>query len=39
MHQLRALQSSKEFPRLDSEAFAREAQALLAQLPAPEAAR
>jgi len=39
MHQLRALQRSKEFPRLDGEAFAREAQALLVRVPAAEAAR
>jgi len=39
MHQLRALQGSKEFPRLDGEAFARDTQTLLARLPAPEAAR
>jgi hypothetical protein len=35
MHQLRALQGSTEFPHLDSEAFAREVNQLLAQLPAP----
>lgn len=34
MHQLRALQGSAEFPHLDSEAFAREVQQLLAQFPA-----
>lgn len=34
MHQLRAFQDSTEFVRLDSEAFAREARHLLAQLPA-----
>jgi hypothetical protein len=39
MHQLRALQGSKEFPHLDSKAFAREAQQLLTRLPATTAAR
>lgn len=33
MHQLRALEGSPEFPRLDSKAFAREVHQLLAQLP------
>lgn len=33
MHQLRALKDSREFSRLDGEAFAREARALLARLP------
>jgi hypothetical protein len=33
MHQLRALQGSAEFPHLDSKAFAREVNQLLAQLP------
>jgi hypothetical protein len=33
MHQLRALQGSKEFPHLDSKAFAREVRQLLAKLP------
>ncbi len=33
MHQLRALQGSKEFPQLDSDTFAREVHQLLAQLP------
>lgn len=35
MHQLWALQKSKEFPRLDREAFAKQARELLAQLPPP----
>lgn len=39
MHQLRALMGSREFPRLDSEAFAREARALLARLPREVATR
>lgn len=34
MHQLRALQGSKDFPRLDSEVFAREVNELLAMPPA-----
>ena len=34
MHQLRALAGSSVFPRLDSDAFAREVRQLLAQLPA-----
>jgi hypothetical protein len=33
MHQLRALQGSKEFPHLDSEVFAHEVHQLLAQIP------
>jgi hypothetical protein len=33
MHQLRALQDSKEFPRLDSVLFAQQARNLLAKLP------
>jgi hypothetical protein len=39
MHQLRALQGGKKYPRLDGEAFAQEAASLLARLPAPEATR
>jgi hypothetical protein len=35
MHQLRALQGSAEFPRLDSEAYAREVRQLLAGLSDP----
>jgi hypothetical protein len=34
MHQLRALQGSTEYPRLDSKAFAREVREQLAQIPA-----
>jgi hypothetical protein len=37
MHQLWKLEGSKEFPRLDREAFAKEVRQLLAQLPPPEA--
>lgn len=37
MHQLRALQGSAEFPRLDSEEYAREARQLLAGLSDPTA--
>jgi hypothetical protein len=39
MHQLRALQGSKEFPHLDGEVFAREVHQLLAELPPTTAAR
>ena len=35
MHQLWALEDSKEFPRLDREVFAKKARELLAQLPPP----
>ncbi|MCI0353974.1 MAG: hypothetical protein L0099_02890 [Acidobacteria bacterium] len=35
MHQLRALQDSPEFPRLDGEAFAQEVHRLMVQLPPP----
>ena len=39
MHQLRALEGSKEFPRLDSKAFAQQVHQLLTQLPPTTAAR
>jgi hypothetical protein len=39
MHQLRALQGSREFPRFDSVAFGREVHQLLSQLPSDTAAR
>lgn len=39
MHQLRALQGSTAFPRLDGAAFAREVHQLLAQLPPAAATR
>lgn len=39
MHQLRALQGSKEFPRLDSKAFAQQVHQLLTQLPGETLAR
>jgi hypothetical protein len=38
MHQLRALEGSKEFPPLDAVAFAREVRQLLSQLPAAPSA-
>jgi hypothetical protein len=39
MHQLWALQGSKEFPRFDSKAFTQQVHQLLTQLPATTAAR
>ncbi|MGH8265009.1 MAG: hypothetical protein ACRET4_16130, partial [Steroidobacteraceae bacterium] len=39
MHQLRALQGSKEFPRLDADVFARVVRELLAKLPGDKPAQ